>query len=81
MSVESEWILFVDSDVKIEPDALRRMMALSLQRGYDAVSILTAIETHRFVEKLGVESLRPEPGHYGLSAAVGGLELTLSERD
>ena len=52
MTVESEWILFVDSDVKIQPDALRRMMALTLQRGYDAVSILTAIETRRFVEKL-----------------------------
>jgi cellulose synthase/poly-beta-1,6-N-acetylglucosamine synthase-like glycosyltransferase len=52
MTVDSEWLFFVDSDVKLQPDALRRMMALSLDRGYDAVSILTAIETQRFVEKL-----------------------------
>ncbi|MGN6505924.1 MAG: glycosyltransferase [Tepidisphaeraceae bacterium] len=47
-----QWLFFVDSDVKLNPDALSRMMALALSRNYDAMSIMTAIEAHRFIEKL-----------------------------
>ena len=47
-----EWLLFVDSDVVLKPDALSKLAALAIDRAYDAISILTTIETHRFVEKL-----------------------------
>ncbi len=47
-----DWLLLVDSDVRLEPDALRATMALSLARNYDAVSMMTALECHTFLEKL-----------------------------
>ena len=47
-----EWLFFVDSDVRLQPDALSRLLAASIARGYDALSILTTIETHTFVERL-----------------------------
>jgi cellulose synthase/poly-beta-1,6-N-acetylglucosamine synthase-like glycosyltransferase len=47
-----QWLLFVDSDVKIEPDALRTVLALAVGRGYDAVSILTHLECESFLERL-----------------------------
>src|SRR3954469_15438588 len=33
--VDSQWILFVDSDVKVEPDSLSAVLALAVERGYD----------------------------------------------
>ena len=50
--VTSEWILFVDADVKIEPDALSAVLALAVGREYDAVSIMTRLECHGFWETL-----------------------------
>ena len=47
-----EWLLFVDSDVRLRPDALTRLAALAIARDYHAISILTTIETHTFVERL-----------------------------
>ena len=47
-----EWLFFVDSDVKLQPNALSQMMALALARTYDAMSITTAIEAERFMERL-----------------------------
>jgi glycosyltransferase involved in cell wall biosynthesis len=47
-----EWLLFVDSDVTIAPDALARTLALSIQRRYDAVSILTRLDCRTFWERL-----------------------------
>jgi cellulose synthase/poly-beta-1,6-N-acetylglucosamine synthase-like glycosyltransferase len=47
-----EWLLFVDSDVKVEPGSLRAVLALAAGRGYDAVSIMTRLECHSFLEKL-----------------------------
>lgn len=47
-----DWLFFVDSDVRLSPDALTRMAALCIAREYDALSITTTIETHVFVEKL-----------------------------
>lgn len=47
-----EWLLFVDSDVRLQPHALRTLAANAIARQYDAVSILTTVETHTFVEKL-----------------------------
>jgi hypothetical protein len=43
----------VDSDVKLKrADALTKALSLSAHRGYDALSILTAIECETFLERL-----------------------------
>src|SRR5439155_3810745 len=46
------WLLFVDSDVKVEPDVLSAVLSLALGRGYDAVSLMTRLECHGFWETL-----------------------------
>ncbi|XXF76057.1 penicillin-binding protein 1C [Myxococcaceae bacterium GXIMD 01537] len=53
--------------------------ALSQSLNLPFVRLLERLGVERFLGSLrqaGVESLVPEPGHYGLSASVGGLELT-----
>ncbi len=50
--VTTPWILFVDSDVKVEPDALSVALARAAGRGYDAVSILTRLECDGFLAQL-----------------------------
>ncbi len=47
-----EWFFFVDSDVKLQPDALSKMLAYAVDRKCDALSITTTIETERFIERL-----------------------------
>lgn len=47
----SEWLLFVDSDVQLAPDAARRAMALAAPRGYDALSIMPQIDARSFLER------------------------------
>src|SRR5205823_3198590 len=49
---DGQWLLFVDSDVVLKLDALSRCMSLAIARGYDAISLLTAIECHTFWERL-----------------------------
>lgn len=49
---DGEWLLFVDSDVKVQPDALSTVLALAIARKYDAVSIMTRLECHGFFETL-----------------------------
>ncbi|HMO25199.1 MAG TPA: glycosyltransferase family 2 protein, partial [Tepidisphaeraceae bacterium] len=39
----SEWILFIDSDVVVEPSALTAVLATATTRKFDAVSILTRL--------------------------------------
>jgi chlorobactene glucosyltransferase len=51
-TVQSDWILFVDSDVQVQRDALRIALSNAVDRKYDAVSILTRLECHSFWEKL-----------------------------
>jgi cellulose synthase/poly-beta-1,6-N-acetylglucosamine synthase-like glycosyltransferase len=51
-NVTGEWILFVDSDVKVEPQALRATLALCVSRKYDALSILTRLECNTLIEQL-----------------------------
>lgn len=50
--VAGSWLLFVDSDVSLQPDALSRSLAVGIQRNYDALSILTRLECHTFLERL-----------------------------
>jgi len=47
-----DWILFVDSDVNLAPDAARRMVALAQTRGYDALSALPTLEFAGFADRL-----------------------------
>jgi cellulose synthase/poly-beta-1,6-N-acetylglucosamine synthase-like glycosyltransferase len=51
-SVTSDWILFVDSDVQLQPDALSAVLALAVSRQYDAVSLMTRLECESFLERL-----------------------------
>ena len=47
-----EWLLFVDSDVTLQPHALTSAVALAVERGYDAVSILTRVDARTALERL-----------------------------
>jgi cellulose synthase/poly-beta-1,6-N-acetylglucosamine synthase-like glycosyltransferase len=47
---DGQWLLFVDSDVKVEPDSLACVLTLAVNRHYDAVSIMTRLECHGFWE-------------------------------
>jgi cellulose synthase/poly-beta-1,6-N-acetylglucosamine synthase-like glycosyltransferase len=49
---DGEWILFVDSDVKLAADALGSVLGLAVNREYDAVSIMTSLECESFLERL-----------------------------
>jgi chlorobactene glucosyltransferase len=51
-TVQSDWLLFVDSDVQLESSALTIALSNAVNRKYDAVSILTKLECHGFWEKL-----------------------------
>lgn len=50
--IDSPWILFVDSDVTLAPNALSSAMSLALVREVDALSILTTLECRNFLERL-----------------------------
>lgn len=47
-----QWLFFVDSDVVLAPDALSKAMSISVERKYDALSILTRLECNSFLERL-----------------------------
>jgi chlorobactene glucosyltransferase len=46
------WLLFVDSDVVLQPDVLRATIATAVERRFDLVSLLPALEGHTFWENL-----------------------------
>lgn len=50
--VADEWIFFVDSDVALTRDALKRMMTQAAGRKFDFLSVLTRLECHAWWEKL-----------------------------
>jgi glycosyltransferase involved in cell wall biosynthesis len=50
--IGSPWVLFVDSDVSLSPDALHRAISVAVERGYDAVSMLTRLDARSFWEGL-----------------------------
>lgn len=47
-----DWLLFVDSDVIVAPDALRVAVGLAEWKRYDLVSLLPRVEAHSFWERL-----------------------------
>jgi chlorobactene glucosyltransferase len=49
---KGEWLFFVDSDVTVAPNALTQALSLCVERKYDALSILTRLECHSFLERL-----------------------------
>jgi cellulose synthase/poly-beta-1,6-N-acetylglucosamine synthase-like glycosyltransferase len=50
--VDSEWLFFVDSDVTLDRAALSKALTLAVNRQYDALSILTRLESSSFWERL-----------------------------
>jgi len=51
-SARGDWLLFVDADVTLQPDALRVTLALAEEREYDALSILTRLTCDKPWERL-----------------------------
>ena len=49
---DGEWLMFVDSDVRLQPDAVRASVALAASRDYHALSLMAALECHTFLERL-----------------------------
>jgi chlorobactene glucosyltransferase len=47
-----EWLLFVDSDVVLERDALSAAMAVVLRKKFDLISLLPKLESHSLWESL-----------------------------
>jgi chlorobactene glucosyltransferase len=48
---QGSWLLFVDSDVLLQPTALSRCLSLCVYKKYDLFSILPALESHAFWER------------------------------
>ena len=46
----ADWLLFVDSDVVLEPDALSASMAVVLRKKFDLISLLPRLESHSLWE-------------------------------
>lgn len=49
---DGQWLLFVDSDVVLKPDALSAAMSLMVNRHYDLFSLLPRLESHSIWESL-----------------------------
>ncbi len=49
--IRSDWLLLVDSDVQLSPDAARRAVALCVDREYDVLSIMPTLDARSFWER------------------------------
>ena len=49
-----DWLLFTDADVHFAPEVLRRAVTLALQRQWDHLTLLTAIEMRGFWETVAI---------------------------
>jgi chlorobactene glucosyltransferase len=49
---EGKWLLFVDSDVVLEPDALSGAMSVVINKRFDLLSLLPRLESHSTWESL-----------------------------
>jgi cellulose synthase/poly-beta-1,6-N-acetylglucosamine synthase-like glycosyltransferase len=48
---DADWLLFVDSDVLLEPGALRDALSVTLLRGWGALSLFSRLRPQSFVER------------------------------
>lgn len=51
-TARGEWLLFVDSDVVLQPDALAASMSVLLNKRFDMISLLPTLESHTVWESL-----------------------------
>ena len=49
--LDVDWLMFVDSDVTLEPNAIQRLVAFSEERGYDAISLMPALDARSMLER------------------------------
>jgi hypothetical protein len=81
-----EWLVFTDADVRFAPDLLRRAMALAMEKGWDHLTLLAAVEMPKFWEKvaitylgfcfvLGVRPWRVDNPRTGSYMGVGAFQL------
>jgi glycosyltransferase involved in cell wall biosynthesis len=69
-----EWLLFVDADVELEPDALSQSLAVAVKREFDLVSLLPKFIGKDFWERL----LQPLAG--AATAGMFAIALTNSNQ-
>jgi len=68
-----EWILFIDSDVTLEPNALRQTMAYCMQRDHQMVSLILHVTDRTLIDSL----ITP----VAASAMFGLFAIPMSNRD
>lgn len=51
-AAKGEWLLFVDSDVLLQPPAVSRLVTVSAHKNYDLLSLLPTLEAHTLWESL-----------------------------
>lgn len=49
--LDVDWLMFVDSDVTLDPQAVRRIVACCVERGYDAMSLMPALDARSTLER------------------------------
>jgi Glycosyl transferase family 2 len=59
-----EWLVFTDADVSFSPNVLRRTLALALEKNWDHLTLLTALDLRGFWEPAAV-------GYLGICFAIG----------
>jgi glycosyltransferase involved in cell wall biosynthesis len=59
-----DWLVFTDADVHFAPDVLRRAIALSDERGWDHLTLLTAVDMRGFWETSAIS-------YFGLGFVFG----------
>jgi glycosyltransferase involved in cell wall biosynthesis len=50
-TARGDWLLFLDSDVVVEPTLLKYLVGAASVRGYDAISLLTGIHGHSMLQE------------------------------
>ena len=59
-----EWLVFTDADVHFTPDVLRRAIALAVEKKWEHLSLLTAVEMRGFWETVAIS-------YFGLGFVFG----------
>jgi glycosyltransferase involved in cell wall biosynthesis len=72
---QGDWLLFVDSDVVLEPDVLSASMAVVLRKNFDMISLLPRLESHTVWESLLVPLAAGAAGSMYLIALANNNDL------